>query len=307
MPPRSRGRWRSPLGRRGPFHAALLLSALLSGCSGDEAPQVLPSGGDGESPYPLSLRDDAGRDVVVEGEPMRIVSLVPAATGILQALDLDERLVGRTDFDTDPALAHLPSVGGGLHPSVERLVSLDPDLVIRFEGESDQATGAALDAAGILHIGVRPDTIGDIRRMIRTLARITDTTEKGEDLLSRVDGELDRVRKLVEAETRVRVAFVLGGDPPWVVGRGTFLHELLDVAGGDNVFSDTGPLYAPVSVEEIIRRRPALLLAPDGARIPTALSHLPIRRVPPDVQSPGHRVGGSAVDVARALHPERGW
>ena len=299
----------SPAVRMRALSPLLLLVTLLvplTGCGEGEPPPV-PAVPEEDSPYPLTLRDDGGREVVLEEDPLRIISLVPAATGIFQALGEGGRLVGRTDYDLDPELSHLPSVGGGLHPSVEQLVALAPDLVVRFEGESDQATPAALDAAGIQHIAVRPDTIGDIRRMIGTLARITDTPEEGERLLSLMDEELDRVRRLVAAEPRVRVAFVLGGDPPWVVGRGTFLHELLEIAGGENVFGDVGPLYSPVSVEEVIRRAPTLLLAPDGARIPPGLTHLPIRRVPTDVQAPGYGVGSSAVEVARVIHPERGW
>ncbi len=280
---------------------------LLTACDpGEEAWSPPPDQG-GESAYPLVLQDDGGREVVLESEPLRVVSLVPSATGILQALGWGERLVGRTDYDLDPSLAHLPSVGGGLQPSLERLVSLEPDLVVVFEGEQDRATPAALAAAGIPHLSVRPDTIGDIRRMIRTLSRAVDEEEEGERVVALLERDLDRVRRLVASEPPVRVAFLLGGDPPWVAGRGTFLDELLDIAGGLNVFGDTGPLYTPVSVEEVIRRQPELLLAPEGSRIPPALSHLPLRRVPVDVQAPGHLVGSSAVELARVIHPERGW
>ena len=293
--------------RRGWALPLLLLSILLlQGCGEGTPPHSAPPADD-EEDYPLVIRDDAGREVVLEDEPLRIVSLVPSVTGIIQALGETDRLVGRTDFDLHPSLTHLPSVGGGLHPSLERLVALAPDLVIRFEGESDQATPDALDAAGVPHIALRPDTIGDIRRMIATVARITATPEEGEALLALLDRDLDRVRRLVEGEPRVRVVFVLGGDPPWVAGRDTFLHELLSVAGAENVFGDTGPLYTPVSVEEVIRRAPSLLLAPEGARIPQGLTHLPLRRVPTDVQIPGHLIGSSAVEVARVIHPERGW
>jgi iron complex transport system substrate-binding protein len=298
-PDRSRGRTLRAL------PPIFLLVPLLAGCAEDpglERPAPPPEG-----PFPLVLTDDGGTEVVLEAEPVRILSLVPAATEVLEALGLGPRLVGRTDYDGDPWLAHLPSVGGGLHPSMERLVSLEPDLVIRFEGESDRATPDALDRAGIPHLSVRPDTIGDIRRMIRTLALATDHLDEGEALVEELWSELARVERLVRDEPPVRVAFLLGGDPPLVAGRGTFVHELLEVAGAVNVFADAGLLYVPVSVEEVVRRRPALLLAPDGAQIPTGLSHLPLRRVPPDVQSPGHRVGGSAVEIARVVHPERGW
>jgi iron complex transport system substrate-binding protein len=288
--------------------AMILLPILMaSGCAGEDPTPSSVQEVDGESHFPLTLTDAAGRQIVLEEEPIRIVSLVPAATAILLALGEGDRLVGRTDYDDDPAVTHLPSVGGGIHPSLERLVALEPDLVIRFEGESDRATPAALDAMGIIHLGVRPDTVGDVRTIIRILSSIVAAEEEGDRLLVLVDGELERVRRLVAGEPRVRVAFILGGDPPWVAGRGTFLHELLEVAGATNAFGDAGPLYAPVSVEEVIRRAPELLLAPEGARIPAGLSHLPIRRVPADVQSPGPGLGRSAVEVARVIHPERGW
>lgn len=283
-----------------------LVLALLAGCGGDDvrsAGESASSREAGAEAGPLTLEDDEGRSVTLEEPPRRIVSLVPSATGILLALGLEERLVARTEYDRDRRVAHLPSVGEGLGPSMERVLALEPDLVIRFAGESDRATPRHLDRAGVPHLAVRPEMIGDIRRTIRLLGAAAGREGPADELVRAMDAELDRVARSVEGLPAPRVAFVLGGDPPWVVGPGTFLHELLEVAGGRNVFGDLARTYGAVSVEELVRRDVDVVLAPRGARLPGALDGLPLRRVPEELQSPGHRVGESARTLARILHP----
>jgi iron complex transport system substrate-binding protein len=286
--------------------------ALLAGSSGcGEAPesdQELPGTSplaEGTGDFPGTVVDDEGRRWTFEAPPQTILSLVPSATDVLRAMGLRDRLVGRTDYDTDPALAHLPSVGGGLEPSPERLISLSPDLVIRFAAESDRATPAYLDRAGIPHLALRPDQVDDIRRAIALLGRVTGRTSEADSLILALDRELAEVAAAVEGATRPRVAFLLGGDPPWPVGPGTFLHEILEVAGGENVFEDLENRYAPVSVEELVRRGPELLVTFPNARIPVGLEGVPVRRVPAELQFPGYQVASSARILARVLHPER--
>lgn len=292
-----------------PLGCALVHLVVAAGCGGgagdDEratgTPRVAESSGD----FPRTVVDDEGRSATFDAPPRTILSLVPSATQGLRDLGLEDRLVGRTDYDTDPALAHLPSVGGGLEPSPERLISLSPDLVIRFAAESDRATPAHLDRAGIPHLAIRPDGIDDIRRAIRLLGEVTDRTIGAESLVRSLDRGLAEVAEAVAGAPRPRVAFLLGGDPPWLVGPGTFLHEILEVAGGDNVFDDLENQYAPVSVEELVRRSPELLITFPGARIPRGMEGVPVRRVPADLQSPGYQVAASARTLARVLHPER--
>ncbi len=283
----------------------LLLISLVFGCGEGAAPGV----GDAASANleeVVVVTDQAGHTLRLLEPPTRIISLVPAATGIILALGEGERLVGRTDYDEQPELESLPSVGGGLHPSLERLISLEPDLVIRFEGDQDRATPETLDRIGIAHLAVRPDRIEDIREMARILAATLDRGGTGEALLRRLERELDEVRDRVRDEPRPQVVFLLGGDPPWLVGPETFLHELLEIAGGENAMADLGaPLYAPVSVEEIAQREVDVILVLEGARVPSALQQLPIVRVPDGVESPGVGLGESAREISRLLHPDR--
>ncbi len=251
------------------------------------------------------MSDDAGRQHRFPSQPERIVSLVPSATSIVVALGAGALLVGRTDFDTDPAVADLPSVGGGLEPDMEVLLSLRPDLVFRFAGPSDPLTPRRLDEAGVPHFAVRPDGIDDVRRVIGAIGQATATVPAAESLLTRLDVELAEVRAATSGLEPIRVAYVLGGSPPWVSGPGTFIEELLELAGGVNVFSDLERVYAPVSVEDLVDRDLDLVLSPRGADLPRdALRAVPIRELDPSVEIPGPELGRAARAVAAAIRPD---
>ena len=289
-----------PVAARASGLVGFLVVALgLGGCEPgtDEKP-------DAAGPSTLSLQDQGGRTVELAGPPERVISRVPASTQVILALDEGERLVGRTEYDTSLELTHLPSVGQGLHPSLERLVSLEPDLVVRFQGPQDRDTPQALDRAGIPHLGVRPDRIVDVLQMVELLSRALGREDRGRALHSRIRGELEEVARRVEDASRPEVAFLLGGDPPWIVTDDTFLHELLEIAGGRNALGDLGTLYAPVSVEAIVQRQVDIVLAPESATIPAALRAMDVRRVPDAVQSPGVGLGASARAISEVLHPE---
>ncbi len=236
--------------------------------------------------------------------PRRIVSLVPSATLTLQALGAAELLVGRTDYDSAASLAHLPSVGGGIHPNLEALVALEPDLVIRFDGESDPSTVARLDDLGIPHLALRPDGIPHVRESIRILGEVVHHQEEGDSILAHLDETLDRIRRRVDGMPPVRVAYLLGGNPPWAAGPETFIGELLEVAGGVNVFADLGGLYGPVSQEEILAREIDLIIAPRGSELSLPTWEIPVRRVPTELEIPGPNLPESALELARTLRPE---
>jgi iron complex transport system substrate-binding protein len=249
------------------------------------------------------VTDDAGVRHSLEVPPRRIVSLVPAATEVLRVLAADTLLVARTDFDTASALSHLPSVGGGLHPSLEALSELRPELVIRFSGPQDEATPRRLSAMGIRHFAVRPDGIEDVRRMIRSLARIVDEVERGEELVSGIDDALEEVARRTAQEPPVRVAYLTGGSPPWAAGPGTFIDELLEIAGGSNAFHDLGSLYAAVSLEELAVREIDMILVPAGARTGVRVPGVEVREVSALTLSPGPRLAEAAREIAVILHP----
>ena len=297
----------TPSGRanmRWPVHWFLV--AALVGCEsspGEQAPA-----GEGEpdasrASYPVELVDAAGTQHTFEAAPRRIVSLVPSATEALLQMGVANRLVGRTDYDRTAELASLPSVGGGLQPNLEILVSLNLDLVIRFAGESDLATAERLTELGIPHYAVQPDGIEDVLTIIRDLGSIMGASDAADTLLREIGDALDDVARRVAELPQPRVAYLLGGDPPWVAGPGTYIDELMAVAGGKNVFDDLGPLYAPVSMEALLDRDLDLILLSEGLTSPSPLAHVPTAFLPASVEIPGPGLGRAARDIAVLIHP----
>jgi iron complex transport system substrate-binding protein len=245
-----------------------------------------------------------GEASALPGRPQRILSLVPSATQTLQALGAGQLLVGRTDYDTASVLAHLPSVGGGLQPSLEAVVALDPDLVIRFAGDSDQATSRRLTQLEIPQLEVRPDRMADVRETILELGVITGHQGKAADLVARMDSTLLEIESRLRGRTPRKVAYLLGGNPPWAAGGGTFVEEVIGVAGGINVFHDLKSLYGPVSPEELMAREIDLILVPEGSEVQLPGMDRPVRLVPSSIEVPGPYLAREAWRLAEILHPE---
>src|SRR5690606_7153648 len=121
---------------------ALALALAGAGCSP-------PGDGGDDARDSVSAIDDVGRAVRLEQPARRVISLVPAGTETLFALGAGDRVVGRTRYDVDDAVAHLPSVGGGLDPSLEAIVALAPDLVVAFETASESRIRPRIESLGI--------------------------------------------------------------------------------------------------------------------------------------------------------------
>jgi iron complex transport system substrate-binding protein len=248
--------------------------------------------------------DAVGRSLRFEQPPARVLSLVPAVTAVLIELGSVAALVGRTDYDTITAVRDLPSVGGGLTPDLERVLTLQPDLVIRFSGAQDPVTGPALDERGIAHLAVRPDRVADVRAIALQLGDVMGRRRVADSLVAALDGALAEVRRRVAQEPRKRVAYLLGGTPPWVAGPGTYISDLLDAAGADNAFADLGELYAPVSLEDLIAREVDAYVIARGTEVsPRLAQRAPVLEASRDLESPGTWLGRSADELARVLHP----
>lgn len=286
---------------RHPTTAILLAVALLVGCGRNEPPEPdrLEPGA-----TTVEVQDAEGRVVAFVSPPERIVSLVPSATHTLIELGVSDHLVGRTEYDTTAALAGLHSVGGGLHPTLEILVALEPDLVVRFAGQTDLETPARLDDLGVAHLAVAPESVADTKGMILDLGRIVGRQGRATALVETIDSVLADIRLRVASLEPVRVAWVVGGDPPWVSGPGTYIDDLLSVAGGQNVFGDLGRLWAATSLEALFARHPDLVLTAEGSGLDPRISpRIPVRRVSPIVSLPGPDLPRAATEIAEALRP----
>ena len=296
------GRWSVTVFRLGTY--ALVLQLLACAGEADLAERDasrLPAAAAAGS-FPIEVTDDSGATQRFESSPTRIVSLVPSATQTLLALGVGGRLVGRTDYDRFPELAQLPSVGGGLQPNLEVLVSLNPDLVVRFEGESDRATAERLTDLGIPHFAIQPDGIADVLSSIDRLGAIVDARTTADSILAAIQGALDDVAARVAGRPRRKVVYLMGGEPPWVAGPGTYIDELMVAGGAVNVFDDLDGLYGPISLEELIARDVDLVLtsAGGGAAQMVDVEHAAI---PSWVEVPGPELGDAARMIAGLIHP----
>lgn len=217
-----------------------------------------------------TLHDDLGRPIALTGPAQRIVSLSPSTTEILFAIGAGPHVVGRTRWgDYPPAAAAVPSVGDGLDPNVELVVARHPDLVVFYASPANDRALAQLGALGIATASIKLDRLDDLPGAARLLGRLTGTAPRADALADSLMRELDSARAARPAATR-RAAVIVWDNPPIVIGAGSFLTELLALAGTRNAFADvTGP-SAPTSVEAVSARDPDLLLVL-GPGVPVAL------------------------------------
>jgi iron complex transport system substrate-binding protein len=288
------------MARLGPRSFQVLIGTiscvLAVACAPERTPE--PSGEAGPR-----LIDASGIEHGFEPPASRIVSLVPSATQTLHAIGAEGALVGRTDFDTEDWAQALPSVGGGLGPNLETIVSLRPDLVVRFAGEQDPRTVERLDELGIRHVAVRPDHVEDIYSMTILLGRATGRSHQADSLVSAIKDDLADLAASVHDRPRLRVAYVLGGSPPWVAGPDTYIAEVLEIVGGINAFEDLDALYTSVSPEEFrIREIDVILMSADTDFDRALAPGARIEIVGAGLELPGPGIAEAARSIARSLH-----
>ncbi len=246
------------LGRFGRSLAAALgpLVAALGACTTREAPP------------PDRLMDDLGHAVALARPARRIVSLSPSTTELLFAIGAGSRVVGRTRWcDFPPEAAAVPSVGDGLNPNLELVLSRTPDLVVFYASAANQGAIARLDGLGLATASVRLDRLDDLPRVARLLGRLTGTTRAADSLALGLAAALDSARAAGTApgkprsyEAGKRVAVVAWDNPPIVIGAGSFITELIELAGARNVFDDLASPSAQTGIEVIAARDPDVLL-----------------------------------------------
>ena len=190
----------------------------------------------------------------------RIISLVPSVTESIVALGATQRLIARTDYDTQPELAGLPSIGGGTTPNLEAMADLEPDLVITWAKLTPAAVNDRLGQLGIRTYNRDIRTIADIMGVIDDMGDALGIPGRADSLTGAIQEELDEVRRSVSALPRPSVFVLLWDDPPMTTGPGTFVHEAVEIAGGLNVFADAREPWPQVSLEELVVRDPDIIV-----------------------------------------------
>jgi iron complex transport system substrate-binding protein len=207
----------------------------------------------------LMVVDDAGDTVSLAAPARRVVSLIPATTELLFAIGAGSTVVGRTSYCDFPAAAKsVRDLGDGIKPNLEAVIASRPDLVILYNSGQNAAVAGRLQELGVAALRLNTDALSSVPRIARLLGRLTDT-EKAADSLSAVfDTALASATEPV-AGRRPRVLLLVWEQPPMTIGRGSFLNELLERAGGENLFADVGGTDGVVSIEAVAARDPELI------------------------------------------------
>jgi iron complex transport system substrate-binding protein len=289
------------------LHASLALIALLA----------LAACGESHRAAPAPDVDDFG-DTIRAGTtaaPARIASLNPATTELLFALGAGPRLVARTTWDVWPDAARaVPDVGPGLRPNIEAVLARHPDLVVLYASAENRVAAQQLRAAGVQVIALRINRLAEFARASRELGRAVGESASAATVIDTMQRTLARVRAATLHLDHPTVFWHVWDSPIYTIGTGSFLDELLTIAGGTNIYSDRSEPSPQVSLEDIVNRDPRIILAGVSGR--TAITTSPlwqgVRAVREQrvfvvdtnlVGRPSVRAGEAAAAIARLLHP----
>lgn len=252
--------------------------------------------------------------------PQRIVSLAPSLTETLFALGVGDRVVGVTDFcDYPPEALAKPRVGGMINPNLERILSLHPDLALVTREGNRRETLEALERLSVPAYAVEIERLEDVSRTVRDLGQVVGEPAAGAALAEELDQRVARVHAAVEGYPARRVLFLVWLHPVVSVGRGSFLNDLLEKAGARSIAEATLQPWPHLSLEEILRQDPEIIVVPrspdfeptreDLLRLPgwrnlAAVEQNRILYVPSAIERPGPRIAEMLETLARALHPE---
>jgi len=269
---------------------------------------------------PRTFLDDTGRKLYLATPPKRIISLAPSITEILFAIGLDQEIAGVTEFcNYPPAALTKPKVGYS-QPNLESLVALQPDLVLAPQSFLRTDLLAKLEQLNIPSFLLDPHTVGDIFRHIQLIGRLVGHEKEAYDLAIALRQQSAMIAEQVSGLSRPSLLYVLNTRPLITVGPGSFIHHLIVLAGGRNIAEGTQTPYTRMSMEEVIRQNPDILLFPVGTSegitqeeqdqwkrwdILSAVKHHRLFHVHSDLLNrPGPRIIEGLQELVRLLHPD---
>ncbi len=252
----------------------LLIVLVLTGCGG-AATQPAPAGAAKETKvpqteqpkqsrqttYPITVRDGAGRDVTIPAEPKRIVSVAPSNTELVFAVGKGGALVGRSQFDDyPPEVKQIDSIGGFAPPNYEQIVGKQPDLLLMIGGSKDARDKLVTDYKLNVFV-VDPKNFDELYAGIKSLGLILNAQEQAD----KVTVEMQKAVKVITDKTgkaagKPKVFYQVWDNPLMTAGSGTFIDDLIRLAGGENVGASVKG-WANFSAEQLVAANPDIMIA----------------------------------------------
>jgi len=308
---------------------AALIWLSLTGCAPTSRPPTPPTATAAPSPaaaaFPLTVTDDLDRSVILPARPERIISLAPSNTEILFAVGAGEQVVGVTSYCNYPPEAATRQQIGGITVqsiSVETIIALEPDLILATQAQTEIIE--ALAQTGLAVIVLQPATLDDIYANIELVGQVTGHRDEAAGLtadLRRRTAAVQAAVAAVPAAERLSIFYEVWHEPLMTAGPQTFIGQIIELAGGENIFADVQEDWPQVSPEVVLTRNPAVILGPDShgdvltgdslagrpgwANIEAMRSGRIYLLNGDAVSRPGPRIIDMLEEIARDLYPDR--
>ncbi|WP_138204300.1 ABC transporter substrate-binding protein [Haloimpatiens lingqiaonensis] len=268
--------------------------------------------------YPLKIKDSYDREVSIEKEPAKIVSLAPNITETIFALGKGDKLVGKTDYcDYPEASKKIESVGGLKNPNIEKIAQLKPDLVVAST-HFDKKVLQKLEALNIKTVVLYgKDNLDGAYSVIDKLGTILNAKEKSNEIVSSMKKKVESIKEKVKGKSTPSVYYVIsyGKFGDYTAGGDTFINELIETAGGKNVASDVkGWQY---SIEKLIEKNPDIVICSkyfdakkgienaNGYKDLTAVKNNKLYEIDNNLlDRQGPRLADGLEELAKIIHPE---
>ncbi len=271
--------------------------------------------------FPVTIKDATGEEVVIESKPERIVSLIPSNTEIAFELGLGDKIVGVTDNDTYPEEVKGKETVGDMEFNVEKIISLQPDLVLGHGsamGLSEEGI-QQLRGAGITVFTVQDaDTFSEVYDSIEVIGKATGAAEEAEKLVSNMRTKVEEIQEKV-AEIKDKKNVYIEIDPAhFTVGKDSIMDEMLTMVNAENIVTESG--WPQLDQEAVIAANPDVIVLTYGDYVENAVQQVLSREGWQDMNAikneqvvdvnsdtvtrPGPRLVEGVEELAKAVYPD---
>jgi iron complex transport system substrate-binding protein len=291
---------------------------ILTGCGGKQ--EEADKNKKGKESFPITITDAYGTEVTIDKKPERIVSLSPSTVEVLYKLNLQDNIVGVTEYCDYPKEAGSKTKVGDFNgTNIEKIVELNPDIVFGNPGMSkedfDKLTGL-----GIKVIVAEARTFDKIPDTFKMVGMATDTLDEAEKLADDLTNKVNQIKDKVKDTEKVKAYYVIsfGEAGNWTAGKNTFISDMINMAGGENIADDVDG-WKEYSLEKIIEKDPDVMLisamvandnkdilnSQEGYKETAAVKNKNTVIIDDYLtQRPGPRIVDGLEAIAKALHPE---
>jgi iron complex transport system substrate-binding protein len=263
--------------------------------------------------------DDAGRRVSLPTRVDRVISLAPNLTEIVFAVGAGDRLVGNTTYCDYPAEAKaIEKVGDTLHPSLERIIALRPQVVLISTASQLEVFTQQLQSQNIAVFVTDPHDLEGVFRSITQIGDMLGQSTRATELVNRLRARTATVEQAVKQAPKPKVFYQLSAEPLYTAGKDAFATDLMRRAGVVSVTAEVPGAWPKYSAEAALAARPDAIILPTGGSMGSGNETVaePLRNSPAVAQGrvykinddhltrPGPRAVDGLEEMARALHPE---